>query len=132
MSYYGQGIRGATAAEVLAAAATESFMAPAAGFFFPSIAKAWVKWGAGGTTIQAGFNVASISRSSAGVYQVNFAFNMTNDFCSMWSVESNDGSMWHVQTSSQTTTSAQIFIRDQSGSTVDPLGSIMGVFFGQQ
>jgi hypothetical protein len=35
-------------------------------------AKAWVNWDGTGTTIRASYNVSSITRSSAGVYVVNF------------------------------------------------------------
>lgn len=62
------------------ATSTALFVTPGVQQFHPSAAKAWLIWTAGGTTITASNNVASIARTAAGDYTVTFttAFSSTN------------------------------------------------------
>jgi len=133
MSYYGPATQPATQAEMEASASPLTMFTPSNAKWWPGIAKAWVAWTPGGTTIQASFGVTSISRSGAGIYTVNFSTNFSSaHYCALWSIESSDGSNWHVQTASLSASAANVYVRDTSGGVVDPLAAIIGMFWGDQ
>ena len=45
--------------------------------FHPSAAKAWAKWGSGGS-LTVGYRVSSVTKNSAGNFSVNFASAMSS------------------------------------------------------
>jgi hypothetical protein len=70
----------ATQANQETATSTNLAVTPGRQQYHPSAAKAWVNFAGASGTIGASYNVASVSRGSAGVYTVNFttAFSSTS------------------------------------------------------
>lgn len=62
-------------------------------------AKAWVNWTGGGTTINASFNVTSITRSATGNYTVNFTSALADNKYAVALSFSNAGSIGGVTAS---------------------------------
>lgn len=87
-------------------------------------AKAWVNWnGSGGASIRASFNVSSVTRSSSGLYVVNFTNAFTDaNFATTVGASNNAvaDSSWAVpKVITQTTTSATISTPTFSNAGID-------------
>lgn len=103
--------------------------------FHPSAPKAWVKWTAGGTTITASYNVDSITRHAAGDYTVTFGTDFSSgDYVAQGVVSSATGNVRFVcvDPANQAVGSCRVFVHNDSGTKIDPSGSIMMSFLGDQ
>jgi len=94
-------------------------------------AKAWVRFnGVTTTTINASYNVSSVTRTSAGYYTVNFtnAFSDAN-YCVAGSAGATIAQliMSPYSAAATTTTSCQLFISNTSSSADNPM--ISALFF---
>lgn len=107
------GLAYASQAEQETGTATDRVVAPGTQKFHPSAAKAWVYFTVSGTTVtvQASYNVASVTRNGVGNYRVNFttAFSSANYAAACSAGLNTAGTFWCVVgTQTHDTTYCQI------------------------
>lgn len=97
-----------------------------------SAVKAWVNWTKGGTTINASYNVASITRTAAGNYTITFANAMadTNYVASITAVSASTALSFNVVAANTGTLQIEIYSVGTTPALVDPSGNIMVMIVG--
>jgi hypothetical protein len=78
-------------------------------------AKAWVKWA--GTTVEANFNVLSVSNPSTGNYVITYSSSLSNDQPAIAGSITNDGGGYGLYYSSSATNSVSVNTQRPGGST---------------
>jgi hypothetical protein len=127
----------ATQAQQETASATNVLVTPGRQQFHPSAAKAWVRFDTAGT-INASYNVSSVTDTGAGDFTANWtvSFSSTNYFTSGSAIDQSAESAANTfifKTHTQNTGSTRIFTQNASaGVRVDPSVGVCVAAFGDQ
>lgn len=95
------------------------------------IAKAWLMYDSSTQTINASFNVSSVTYNAVGDYTVNFSTTLSSanySAVTSYTVAAGQLSVWQRLTT-KTTTSVRLYqILNQAGTILDPNGVNLAVF----
>lgn len=127
----------ATQAIMETATSLTAVVAPGVQQYHPGMAKAWVDFtlAGGGATVNASYNVTSVTRNSAGDYTINFttAFSAAN--YGIGGTIDDDGAnynrRWYVKAAGRSTGSCTVVHTSEIGAPSDT-GRMSFTFFGDQ
>lgn len=101
--------------------------------YHPSAAKFWVEISAGTTNILAGYNVASITRTAAGDYTINYTTAFSGTSYVVFVMAYTTSNLLHSRVQNLSTTSCRVQLYGADHSTLtDPSNAIMVMGFGDQ
>lgn len=126
-------VTAAVKADQTTATSTTVAVVPGVQQYHPSAAKAWVNFTGASGTINASYNVASVSRSGAGNYTVNFttAFADTNYACVATAEDISTNEFMKTGTTGKTTTAIPVLALSSFSATADP-AKVNVICFGNQ
>ena len=120
----------ASQAQMEAASAGDVYVSPARAHNHPSAAKAWASWDGVADTINASYNVSSITDSGVGVWRVDFATAFSTANYSV-AVAASGGAGIGANVSSLVVNAATVIAFDVNGTFVEP-ALMTAAFFGDQ
>lgn len=127
----GSNLGAAVQSDMETATSNTTYVTPGRTQYHPGVAKAYVNWTVGGTSINRAYNVGSITRTAAGDYTVNFTTSFSDTNYS-WSISFVNTTALMGMATTVSTGSLRLSIRNTSGTLTDPSGNICVVCYGDQ